>query len=392
MRNPAVFLVALALAFSPSAPALADDGGGGAEGEAALLPPATSPQPGARGEVEVRSRADGDRLEVEVEAVDPAVDLSFWIDDGTGTFVEAGALPAGSDERKLEFDEAAGGALPLGAASVTDLAGRPVEVRDGTGAAVLAGHVPALGEDDGDDDEAEPARGRSALMRDPASPFPDASGKVEVEKSPDGEELEIEAEHLDAGTAVEFFLEDAGGAMVSIGTATADEGGEAEIEFETGDGGTLPLGAASVDDLAGRRVEVRTADGTAILFGIVPAATTSAEKARARARVEDDDSDAEVRIDAVIDTRAGRERLRIDARRLDPAAGEAEFWVADGTGTLALAASAPVKHSGRARFLFDTRKGKTLPLGAETLRDLSGRSFEIRVGGAAVLSGSLPTL
>ncbi len=394
-------LVALAFVLAaPSPPAHAEDEDAEQRGRAALVAPETSPQPGATGEVEIRSQPDRQRFAVEVENVDPLVDLAVFLDDGTGTLGEVGSQPAGSDERELVFDTGDGDSLPFGATTVADLVGRALEVRDGTGAVVLQGTLPALGvndedgdgDDDGDDDEGLHARGRSALMRDAGSPFPEASGHVEVEAEDGEEEMEIEAEHLDSGTAVEFFLEDDAGVMVSIGLATADDEGEAEIEFETEDGNALPLNAWTVADLAGRRVEVRTADGTLILFGIVPEASPRAEKLRASAQASGNVAGSKGKVASLIDPRAGRERLRIDAKKIGAGSGQAELYVDDGSGALVLVGTAPLKKSGRTRFQYDTKKGQALPLTAETLTDLSGRAFEIRVDGLVVLSGTLPQL
>jgi hypothetical protein len=390
---------ALVALWLPQARADGEDDPAAQTGSAALTAPEGGPQPLAGGCIEVEKKDTGQEFEVEVRNVDAAVALTVLIDDGTGTFVSIGPLEAGATERELELNTAEGDALPAGALTVEDLAGRTVQVRDGADAVVLSGTVPALGThacedgDDGDDDdqgEAEPARARAALMRDAASPDADASGCIKVEKEPGEESLEIRVAHLDAGLAIEFFLEDAGGAMVSVGTAAVDDEGGAEIEFSTEDGGTLPLGAASVDDLAGRRVEVKTADGTLLLFGQVPAATTSASRTLARATLKDTDSAARVKIRARIDARAGRERLRIDVMRLMTGGADAELWMDDGSGTPALAGTSRVNHGGRARFQWDTRRGQGLPFGVETLRDLSGRAFEIRVDGTAAMSGNLP--
>ncbi|MCI0589765.1 MAG: hypothetical protein L0323_23365, partial [Planctomycetes bacterium] len=402
------------LALWSAAPPAAAHDDGVLSGESDLLPPEGSPQPDARGEVEVESGLAGQSFEVEVTGAALDVELTAFLDDGTGVLQSIGTLTAEEEEGvvvlELEFDTAAGATLPNGVATVDLLAGLAVEVRDGTSAVVLAGVVPALGtgdddgedddgDDDGDDDDGDDdnddndgprARGRAILMLAESSPFPDAEGEVEVEVEGDEEELEIEAEHLDAGTAVEFFLADADGNMTSIGTATADEEGEAEIEFETEEGGSLPLGAASVADLAGRRVEVRASDGTLILFGAVPEATTRAQKLRCRGDVMSVETRARVRVTALVDNRSGRERLNVELKAVSPGATEAELFLDDGGGTLTLADTVPLKRSGRGRARYDTKKGQPLPLGASSVRDLQGRAFEIRVEGAAVLAGNFP--
>jgi len=402
--------LALALSLGAAAPAHEDDGGGGGlEGEAALTAVVGSPQPDARGEIEIQSGLAGQSLEVEVAGADPSVELTVFLDDGSGNFTAIGTLSPEDGGLELAIDTAAGGTLPFGVATVELLAGLAIEVRDGASAVVLAGVVPALGagDDDGDDDDGDddgdhdgdddehdglPARGRAALVRADSSPYAEARGEVEVETRSGEEEFEIEAERLDAGVAVEFFLEDGAGAMASIGTATTDGDGEAEIEFGTEEGGSLPLGAASVAELAGRRVEVRTADGTLVLFGEVPEATTAALKLRARADVRDDDSSARVRVTAVVDNRSGRDRLNVELKAVSPGAAEAELFLDDGGGTMTLAATVALRRSGRGHARFDTKKGDPLPLGVASVLELEGRAFEIRVEGSAVVSGNFPDL
>ncbi|MEM8884765.1 MAG: hypothetical protein AAGD14_11900 [Planctomycetota bacterium] len=116
-----------------------------------------------------------------------------------------------------------------------------------------------------DDDGAE---ARDQLDPTDDNPYPNSEAEIEVEADDDGEqELEFEVEGLPRGTAVEFFLEDESGTLVSIGTATANSEGEAELEFED----NLPLGARSVTELEGREVEItRVSDALLLFTGQVP--------------------------------------------------------------------------------------------------------------------------
>ena len=125
-----------------------DDGGGVLEAEARLLPPDGSPQPGAKGEVEVSMSLRGQEFEVEVERADPSVALEAFLDDGSGAFVSIGVLtPECEDDHivlELEFDTSDGDALPLGVATVGLLADAAIEIRDGEGRVVLSGTVPVF--------------------------------------------------------------------------------------------------------------------------------------------------------------------------------------------------------------------------------------------------------
>jgi hypothetical protein len=267
---------------------------------------------------------------------------------------------------------------------------------------VLAGSVPALGfygaDGNGTDDtrgkqQVRPGRARAALMRATDTSDDDALGFTDAKRKPHEDVLWILVRNLAEGDAVEFFVEDEAGTMVSAGTGTADADGHAALHSSTADGGALPLNAWSVDDLAGQRVEVRAAGGATILYGIVPQATTRAVKYRARATIEDDDSPATAEVQMFIDPRAGRERLRIDVQGLGSDDQAMELWMDDGTGTstFVLVESKDPPVGDQARFQWDTKSGQALPLQAETLKDLQGRAFEIRVNGTAALSGSLPS-
>jgi hypothetical protein len=86
--------------------------------------------------------------------------------------------------------------------------------------------------------------------------FPGAKGKAQLDSRPGETELEIEVEHIPAGTVVNFFV---GGTMV--GTATADAFGEAEIELNTKKGDVIPATPA------GTTVSAQTAAGHMIVSG-----------------------------------------------------------------------------------------------------------------------------
>jgi hypothetical protein len=86
--------------------------------------------------------------------------------------------------------------------------------------------------------------------------FPGAHGKAQLDARPGETQLEIEVEHIPAGTVVNVFV---GGVMV--GRATADALGEAELELNTKRGDVIPATPA------GTVVSVQTADGHVIVSG-----------------------------------------------------------------------------------------------------------------------------
>jgi hypothetical protein len=62
----------------------------------------------------------------------------------------------------------------------------------------------------------------------------------------------------------------------------------------------------------------------------------------------------------------------------------------DGTGTMRLVGSARINRLGHARLRFITRRGGSLPLSAATLRELAGRSLEVRVNGTTRVATNMP--
>jgi len=358
-------------------------------GRAPLMPPPASPQPTATGFVEIRSRVSGERFKVEVASVDATMALEVHVQNAAATFVLVGHLAAGTTERMLVFDTADGDGLPAGANTITEFFGRTVEVRDTNAAVVLTGTVPAPAPFE----DVRPSYGRSSLMRDEAGQGKRPYGSIRCWTRSSGDEIRIHARRLDGAADYELFVEDEAGTMTSFGTGESSRSGAVSFDFDTRDDDVLPAAAWSVHDLAGRRVEIRESVGGAmVLFGRIPPSTQGALKLRAGAFVDDGDSDGRATVDARVDYRSGRERLRIDLHKIAGGPGDLELWVDDGTGVLVLVAEEKFKKSGRARFQWDNRKGDPLPLVVESLTVLNGRAFEVRIEGVVSLAGILPTL
>lgn len=94
------------------------------------------------------------------------------------------------------------------------------------------------------------------LSRPAGAPFATAKGKAKYSNRGGERELEIEAENIPVGTAVEFVL---GGVVIGSGTASSLR--EVELNLNSDRGATVP---ASV---AGQNVVVRTAAGAVIVSG-----------------------------------------------------------------------------------------------------------------------------
>jgi hypothetical protein len=86
--------------------------------------------------------------------------------------------------------------------------------------------------------------------------FAGASGKAQFDTRPGENELEMEVEHVPAGTVVNFFVGD-----TKVGTATVGTLRETEINLNSRAGDVIPTIAA------GTAVSVRTAAGAIIVSG-----------------------------------------------------------------------------------------------------------------------------
>jgi hypothetical protein len=98
--------------------------------------------------VEVRRKKDGrQEWKVEVDHAPAGLSLEAWMDDGTGTFAQVGSLEERVTDRGSEYEierKSDEGGLPFGATDLSELSGRSVEVRDGSGEVLASGFVPRL--------------------------------------------------------------------------------------------------------------------------------------------------------------------------------------------------------------------------------------------------------
>jgi hypothetical protein len=246
---------------------------------------------------------------------------------------------------------------------------------------------------------------RSRLTRASGSPDGDVEGKVKLRSETDRQKFQVEAEHLDPGTEVAFYLDDPstdGEGFLSIGTMTADVDGEAELEFDTNDGDALPLGASSVAELEGFLVEVRLAsDGALLLTGTVPSLPTSVtpaggtplpgEEARGKARLAAVGGIWEGHIEIRTDD-DGEQEFEMEAERLDPGS-EVTFQIEDpdNAGTFVDLATRTAGSDGEAEY--EIEDGDALPLGVDSVSDLIGLDVRVVDGdGTVILTGTVPGL
>jgi hypothetical protein len=157
-------LAAAACAAAAAEPALARQNRGGRNnGRARLVVPAdpASVAAGASFKIELRAKSHGrSEFRMQLERAPSGLAPEAWIADATGALTLAGPLvPDRFDvgEYRLRLRSRSGDALPAGAATLADLAGRAFEVRE-SAQVLVAGTIPALGtrvtdrDGDGEDD------------------------------------------------------------------------------------------------------------------------------------------------------------------------------------------------------------------------------------------------
>jgi hypothetical protein len=322
----------------------------------------------------------------------PGGDDDIGDDNGGGSGGQGTDDPAGDDNGNDDLTEDDNGNPQVGGVP----AGDTVEVL----VAVEDGQVTEMSLSCGDRVRAE-----TRLTRDAASPDGDVQGKVRIESRADREKFTIEAERLDAGTVVEFFLDDPSNAdgFASIGTATALSGGEAQIELATNDGEALPMGAAAAGALSGFLVEVRLAGtGEVLLTGVVPALPdgtvapgnpgSGTDSGRGRAPLTPLASGLEGRVEIRQRLDSGEQRFKMEAQNL--ASGtQVAFWIEDFSGTFVNLRSVVADAAGEAEI--NTQDGLPMPLGVGDVGDLVGLGVRVTLddgSGTVLLEGSVPPL
>jgi hypothetical protein len=110
-----------------------------------------SPNTSAKARLKIRSKPKNGDERFELSAKKLSFDgLSYrlFVEDAAGSenFVDAGAMVRKSSSSSARYRRRTkkGDALPLGVASVVDLGGRAIEIRDGTGTVYLEGTLPSL--------------------------------------------------------------------------------------------------------------------------------------------------------------------------------------------------------------------------------------------------------
>ena len=401
-----------------------------------LTPPDGAPFPEARGDVKLGDEA----FLVRVLGL-PAGDYPVALDDGTGTLAVIGTITVvveddggdgddddgdgegGRDDDDDDGDGShgllvlTGGDLPFGAAAPGDLAGRNIEVRDGSGAVVLAGKTPSPIAEDPEEEV-----GVCPLARPDPAVDPDAEGSLRLESGGGRVVIKLHARNLGPGLVygIVFSTPDAS-ASETIGSFTAGDNGKGRFKLDTDKGDAIPFGAADLEALVGYGVAVKDPDGNTVLTGTVCPPRPRDDNG------DDDDDDGDGRDDDDDDGHDDDddgddddedEACEADLARPDPApdadaTGEVELETDEievelkgleagatydvalidtaGGGASAVIGQVTIGERGRGKLELDTGDGDTLPFGKTMVSELAGFGIEVRTAdGVVVLTGTLP--
>ena len=201
--------------------------------------------PDARGVTAVARRGPKERFAVRAVDLDPGTPLDLFVADRFDVPLHIAA--ASADGRgTITFFPAF---LPAGVASLEELAGRRVELRDGAGRLLLSGRVPAL-------------RGRGADMRASRGYRDDGTGvRVKISlaavRSAGRQVFRLDARGLAAGASADLWILGDADRMVPMAAGTADAGGRFSLRADSRNGDPMPGGEEWIESLGGRPFEVR---------------------------------------------------------------------------------------------------------------------------------------
>lgn len=399
LRQPTFLVLSVALATLPTFAQ-------GTSIEAYLIRPTPAIDPDARGQItlELDSSGPGEKFRVRIDRVDTSSQsYQLWLEEplGSGLLTTVGSFDADSrhdDRAEYERRTDRGASLPLNAPNLAALKDRQLEVRDGSGQAILLGTVPDIGNGQSNSGNNRRDSSETPLQRPSPAPLPQAQGSVQAQLQGNQSELEIETEDFDVANATfRVWLADAQAVMVEIGTLAPDRGrsdhGRAEWR-QPGNG--MPLGANSISELIGRRVEIRNANDEVVLFGAIPALGTANSNSRSNQRLGRESSGGQFGAKGQSKTswQAARGRFRLDVRAFatNPSS-DAELWIQHPTSGLFELVATESWTGGRVRkalFRWDSSRSQALPFGVTDPSVLLGLPIEVRLAsGERLLSGNL---
>lgn len=259
-----------------------DAGGGGKSkspvefGAVSLQRPMNPPDSDAMGSVNIKVKGTESEFDVEAEKLDTGANASFsvQVETGVGTniYFLVGPMTLSGDEWNLELEGSGSPPVALQVASISDLAGRNLQIIDHNNAVVLQGILPAPTTAIGTGNVNKTA----SLTIAANSPSAKANGKIRSKfiAKHGSSELDVRAANLAAGNVYNLFVEDGVGSNVFVNEGAIDIKGKktlsGRILFATKKGDMLPFGASNISILSNRKIEIRDGGGVAHLKGIVP--------------------------------------------------------------------------------------------------------------------------
>ncbi len=381
-----------------------------------ILPPWGALDSDASGQVRLEQYASEQRFWVrteKLEASGPGTPYEVWLENGvgSGSFYPLGTMElvsagAGRWDLNIQVDSST-----LSVADISYLGGRLVQVRGVGGVGIcLEGTVPSLylggggggggGTGGGSVGGGPSEHGQVSLQRPDPAPDADAFGNVALDKRGGSQEFSVDARNLptDAGVFSVALESGAGtGVFFTVGDLVAGNGskGRFRLSLEADGGAPAALGVADLADLAARRVQVVDSIGAVFLWGVLPGTAQSPGLGNLNGRsalVPPASAPAGTKASGSVQTRynapQGASCFEVRARNL--LAGPIySVWIGDGAGGFVQAGTL-----SKGTFKRQTRKGQSLPLGAGTLGELSGRPIEVRDDAfpvpATVLEGLIP--
>lgn len=213
----------------------------------------------AKGKIKILDKGTVQSLLLSISGLSPDQTYGVHVEDAVASdsFVQVGQIAG----KKFSLDPAS---LPaLGVSKVSDLQDRRVEIRDGSGTAVLVAVIPNVG------DLLEKVKEQRTLTPPEGSPFAAASGALRVSFSgkKGASVFSLAAKKLPRDAVFSLWIADNPGSAVMVKVAELVKN---KLVRSTSKGAPLPLDVSRVSELSGRRVEVRQDDTTVVLEGEVP--------------------------------------------------------------------------------------------------------------------------
>ena len=255
------------------------------------------------------------------------------------------------------------------------------------------------------------SNGRTAeadLRRPSPAPAPNAAGRLEMcFRNHHEQQFRVEIAGIDStlGTYTLWITSNPGsggfqnaGDFVSTG---ANSGRFERIVERHGRQDVLPLRVNNLSQLQNRRLEVRNPNGATILLVTIPRLKGNNGRGSGSNWIERElpllRPIGEPIPEAMGKVKArwnGQDsELEIETEGFDVRQTNYSAWIEDGNASLQN--TGDLRHKGRdgGEISWETNRGDTLPVGANTILDLAGRRIEIRnSNGTVVLEGSVPDL